>query len=396
MPLSTLKQYYTLAKSVSRTSGKTVLGQLIECLGLYAGTGKISPSEYYEYRLFDDQALSADEKKEFVGWRFAAELDRVLNYPTYHVVSSDKLLFYNIIGGLNLPCPRIYAAVHPNGRLGLGARSITSQPELVRFIRDEITFPFFSKPVQGSFGAGSCLVDEYDRVGDELVLADGKRIPLGEFAEACFRKSPDGRRLPGQILQEALKVHPAIHAKCGPNISGLRLIVLMTESGPKLFRAVWKVTVGNNYVDNFKGGEFGNLLGDVCVDTGRVKNVIAGTGLDRKTVHKHPDTGEDLTDFVLPDWREAVDLCLSASTITPTLRFQHWDVALSCDGPRLLELNFDGSVDLPQLAGHKGIFDSQFRDAFNMDEKAQPRERSVANAASPATGATLRQPPSGT
>ncbi len=49
--------------------------------------------------------------------------------------------------------------------------------------------------------------------------------------------------------------------------------------------------------------------------------------------------------------------CLAAATIAPELRFQHWDVALTGDGPVLLELNVQGSLDLVQLAAQKGIYE---------------------------------------
>lgn len=364
MRFNSLVQLYKAAKSVSAHSNKTIFSQAHECLKLYFGQGKISPSEYYLYRLFDDKELSYSQKKEFIGWRLNSKLDRDLNAQNSHIISSDKLLFYSVLNGLGLPHPKLYAVAHPTGRFCNVAPSLNRENQLTDFIRNDITFPFFTKPIQGSFGAGSYLVNQYIRDSDKLAIADGRHIPLNEFVKSCFRPPPNLRRLPGQIFQEALRAHPVIESKCGPNISGLRLVVLMTTSGPHLFRAVWKVIAGHNFVDNYVDGKTGNLLGDVCLETGRIKVIIQGTGLERNPVTTHPDTGQLLSNFILPDWQKTIDLCMTASTIAPTLRFQHWDIALTPTGPQLLELNLDGSVDLPQLAGTRGLYDAQFRTAF--------------------------------
>jgi hypothetical protein len=48
----------------------------------------------------------------------------------------------------------------------------------------------------------------------------------------------------------------------------------------------------------------------------------------------------------------------------PGLRLQHWDIALSVAGPVILEVNVEGSMDLHQLAGARGVWDAELREAL--------------------------------
>jgi len=134
-------------------------------------------------------------------------------------------------------------------------------------------------------------------------------------------------------------------------------VVVCGPRGPEIFRCAWKVPAGLNMSDNFIHGEVGNLLALVNVDTGRVERIISGTGFELREVTEHPDTGQILLGMTLPDWAAVRALCLTAATAFPGLRLQSWDIALGAAGPVILEVNVQGSMDLHQLAGARGILE---------------------------------------
>jgi hypothetical protein len=119
------------------------------------------------------------------------------------------------------------------------------------------------------------------------------------------------------------------------------------------------VATGHNVIDNFDGGRTGNMVGAVDVQTGRVFRVVAGYQ-SRGT--RHPDTGVELNGFLLPDWREIVDVVRQASSQFPGLLAQGWDVAITPRGPVLMEVNWLGGVDIPQISYDRGFLDSEFRE----------------------------------
>jgi hypothetical protein len=133
------------------------------------------------------------------------------------------------------------------------------------------------------------------------------------------------------------------------------MIVLLHDRGPELLHADWGIPAGRSQVSNFAKGETGNLIGGLDLATGRVTRVLGGAGRGRREVELHPISGRRMEGFLLPDWREAVELCLRAATAFPGARWQNWDIALTPKGPVLLELNSSGDVYAAQYLTEKGI-----------------------------------------
>lgn len=338
-------------------SGKPKWRQLIDLIRLFFGRGKLGPSEYFDYRLFESNHAADISQHSFAGYKVSSKVDKQWNSYTSWIVTGDKLLFYSALHGFGLPHPELYAVTHPFGRHCGLAQCFSDAESLAHFLRGEIHYPFFSKPIFGSFGGGAYFVGGYDADTDDLLLAKGDRMPVPAYCKEMLE--PTKRRnksLSGNIIQEALQPHSEIQRVCGPNISGVRVVLVLEDTKPKIIAAVWKITTGDNYVDNFSEGKFGNMLGNVDVSTGEVIRIQRGIGLNMTENVAHPDTGAALQGFVLPDWQNLTEICLAAATIAPELKFQHWDVALTNSGPVLLELNVHGSLDLVQLASRKGIF----------------------------------------
>jgi len=112
--------------------------------------------------------------------------------------------------------------------------------------------------------------------------------------------------------------------------------------------------------DNFEHGASGNLLGAVDVATGKVLRVIAGTGRKQTTNPGHPRTGRGIVGFQIPYWGDLLALVENAQKAFPGFICPGWDIALCEDGPKVLEVNFFGDIDLSQHAYRVGFLDETF------------------------------------
>jgi hypothetical protein len=65
-------------------------------------------------------------------------------------------------------------------------------------------------------------------------------------------------------------------------------------------------------------------------------------------------------DACLPQWRRVLALAHKGTTLFPGVRTQSWDVAITADGPVLLEVNWGGDLNLHQLAHGRGILTETF------------------------------------
>ena len=80
---------------VRKYKNKSLLSQIFDILVLRYSFGQIGMSEYYSYRLYEDDRYSLAEKKAFLGWRRQKKI-----YDTYFsrewAAVNDKLLTASI------------------------------------------------------------------------------------------------------------------------------------------------------------------------------------------------------------------------------------------------------------------------------------------------------------
>jgi hypothetical protein len=348
----------TLRKSTvaERLSGKPVFAQFVEMARLAYCEGKIRPSDYYNYELYNDELFSFSAKREFLGSRGAGSIYAGLNNVGWRATARDKVVFHLLMKGAGLPTPRLCALYSPL-RLALrGVTCMSDSEDLLRFLRGPIDVPFFAKPIRGAHGRGGTACYGFDATTDCLQLRTGKQLPVQAFVDTVVNTSPSG-----YLFQECLAPHAELQKRCGTSVSTIRIVVLLTSSGPIPLRAVWRIPCGENMTDNFNHGTSGNLIGQVDVATGRVVQVLKDVGLNRASTEVHPDTGRRIAGIILPQWEESVRVCLEAAILLPEIRLQGWDVAISSEGPKIIEVNDHGDFDLVQYAYRSGVYDTELR-----------------------------------
>jgi hypothetical protein len=363
--LNTVRSKGALAK---QDTGKSIASQFAEIIALRLGPGKLEASEYYQYRLYDDNRFSWRDKKQFFGRIMENALVPVLHEGSWLGLANDKIAMYAFFAGLGLPIPETFAAYHPLRELG--RIPVLRSPEaLAQFVRTRLPFPCIAKPIFGMWGRDVYAIRNYDKDSDRLVLQNGNEVEIPTFM-GSFRF----KRSHGVLFQELLRPHDAIVELCGSRICSVRMVTLIDGRGPRLLSTLWKVAVGRSIADNY--WEPGNLVAAVDPRTGRVGQTITGLGRDIRHVDMHPDTGRKLPGAVLPDWADAVALCLHATASLPGIPMQAWDVALTDRGPVLLEVNVNGGMRLPQLVMNAGLYQGQFQEFLR--EYDYPRKWSFA------------------
>jgi hypothetical protein len=144
------------------------------------------------------------------------------------------------------------------------------------------------------------------------------------------------------------------------------MIVFLSDDGPRLLHAIWRIPRGSNMADSFAAGTTGNLIGQIDIRTGRIMEVVQGISPYRSLTEVHPDSGKPVTGVILPNWEESVKLCLRTATSLPELRLQSWDVAMCPDGPLLIEVNDRGVLRIVQYACRAGFRNTEFRHCLGL------------------------------
>ncbi len=364
--------------------GKSLFSQISEMAKLSMGPGKLRPEEYYYYGLYDDSRYSYDQKARFLGKSAQDRIHFTCNDLAWWAIAHDKLVFYATMAGLGFRTPRIFAVYHPT-RDFESAPGFATAEALAGFLRDGMSYPFFSKPVCGMYSVGVASVESYDGANDSLVLHGGDAVPVEGFVEAV---APFFEQ--GYLFQERLVPDPDVARIVGTGMATVRVMVLTVDDEMEIYRVVWKIPANGNVADNF--WRQGNMLGAVDPETGCVQQVVRGVGPERELVEAHPDSGAALVGRQIPAWDEIRALTLAAARAFPGLTIQAWDVALTDKGPMLLELNIGGDFNLPQLATGAGLMDDRLRKLIARS-RARNRQLKADARAGRQPGATGRKAP---
>ncbi len=355
----------TDALTYARSKGRSAFQQVMDIVRVVLTGHKMTPQEYYYYGLFDSELYDDEERSRFLSddyYGYAVQKTCDLSWLAIH---DDKLISQMVLESNGAPVPRIAAIAHIFRRFP-NALTLSSVAETENWLRNDATFPLFSKPVTGAQSIGQAIIEGYDRDTDMLQLKKAEPVSVVDYVADIWQfrgtSSDDGH-----IFQEVLRAHPRIQELCGPGIGTLRVIVQIDENGPKITHTTWKIVVGDAIADNFWRG---NMAAHVDPETGEVLRIIQGTGLDIEVVTKHPDTKETLVGVMLPDWEQIRALVLDCTALVPKVRFQGWDIAMCDTGPVIVEANTGTGFRLPQLSSAKGFMTPEFRTFLDKSEKA--------------------------
>jgi Sugar-transfer associated ATP-grasp len=134
----------------------------------------------------------------------------------------------------------------------------------------------------------------------------------------------------------------------------------MGNTHTKITKVIFKLNAGLKESDNFEHGASGNMLAAVDIQSGKICRTISGVGLNQVEILQHPNTGAKLLGFEIPNWTDVVRLVNDSQKAFPGFLCPGWDIALCDDGPKILEVNAFGDIDLSQHAYRSGFFDEDF------------------------------------
>ena len=188
---------------------------------------------------------------------------------------------------------------------------------------------------------------------------------------ACSRSGP-------YILQERLTNHPAI-AALGPHaVCTARIVTCRQADGqPAHLLSVFRMPAATETAaaDNFAAGGFASAVDHAAgtLNTAVRKN-LNDAAIDYVA---YPGSAQPFAGFCLPFWKEALDLCLQAHRVFSEFPSVGWDVAITPDGPVLLEGNHDWDVALAQQPGCRPLGRTKFVESYFSFLRMYEHDRTV-------------------
>jgi hypothetical protein len=327
-----------------RQYGEAYLPSIIAALRL-AAFHDFSPKEIVSYGLYARKVR--DERPVLISKEASLRKLARRNPFSRQSKTEDKLVFYRLCEAAGLAAPKLVAVFEPKGGETADGLPLHTADDWAAHLEAAAPAHFVTKDLAGAYSSGFAT---YAREGDAFVDQEGRRL---DAAGLYYRLKADGRRL---ILQERLFDHPELTRLAGRRtLQSLRIATCREDDGSvSLLYWFLKLVGARSLTDNFLAGTSGNMMAHGDPDRGILRGGKAlsplGTGL--VPVERHPRTGIALDGFEVPFWAEAVELAKRAhATAFAEFGALGWDVAVTADGPVLLEANawFDPPSHAPHI-----------------------------------------------
>jgi hypothetical protein len=341
-------------RSISTRFGKTYQRLLLDLAKASFGPGRLSYDEFIGLRLFDDTWRAGAAIGAFVGLDAERRIWMTANNNTeWWGLMRNKLAATTLLAGYGFPIiPTL--AFYSDTISMRGVPVLRDPTALAQFLRGAHDYPLFGKPMDSQRSLGSIALDAYDQETDSLAAGAHRTIPVADFAAAVAANYKSG-----YIFQRRIEPEARVRAIAGNRLATVRAITILTDEGPQLLRALWKIPAGDNVADNY--WRSGNLLATVDLATGRVVRVVRGTGLALEELTHHPDTQAKLVGMDVPNWRDIVKLALEAASTLAEVPLIGWDIAAVEGGALIVEPNFTPDFFMTQLADRCGMLDARLQ-----------------------------------
>lgn len=140
------------------------------------------------------------------------------------------------------------------------------------------------------------------------------------------------RALQRGVVESFVVQHKDMASLAPGSVNTIRIVTIGNEENSDIAYVSVRVGSGKSIVDNFTEG---GMVAGVDLETGTI--VTPGVTVDGIVCEEHPETGVKFRGFKIPYFKEAIELVEEA---TKTIAgYIGWDVAISENGPMLIEAN---------------------------------------------------------
>jgi len=275
----------------------------------------ISLKDYFCFRFFE---LSQFQRKEWAGTGFLYEYQLKMNPKGARDILEDKIRFLHHF--------RKFVR-----RKFYSVKDLLDNQSLAQHL---LSNPSGRVVLKGSKG----------QVGAEVEVVMSSQYNSYGLIEYMRKRRYD-------LAEEYVVQHPDLMRLSPSGLNTVRIITQLNDGVVDILGARLRISV-NSPVDNMAAG---NLAAWVDTTTGIVQGPGVYSDITMEDASKHPVTGEQIEGLSVPIWDKVISLAKSAALVIPENRSVGWDIAITEDGPELIEGNHNWCKLLWQMPARKGL-----------------------------------------
>ncbi len=343
------KSFNKESKPIIGEASKTTIRQVIEMVQLMARC-QFTPEEYYTYNFYKAEK-SYKEMMNYLSYFYLTHYYQpALIDNEWEVVFRNKLIFNSFYQGYGFPVTNIYGYFRPDSGFVANRIPSASFKQLNELLLDTRPSSFVIKPLKGKQGKNIFIVKNVFYGKDEVLgfLVGDKKIAYNELDSLVF-KTTSGNNATGFLLEELIPQHQQVDQIYRHSLNTIRVITLLTkDNSPEILFAVLRLGRNRAMIDNSSRG---GMMVPIDIMDGTLGEGLISKEYNTTIYTKHPDTDFTFTGMKIPYWEQVKQLCENAAMVAPFCRSVGWDVAITPNGPVLIEGNERHYIQLQALFG---------------------------------------------
>jgi hypothetical protein len=278
--------------------------------------------------------ISLAELQQYISKHDLLKIQYSLNNAHNISLTEDKTFFYGLCDSFHIPSPTLYAYLSPPGGWLKDSSIMQGQAQWVNYFERLAPREFIIKPSLGVYAHSFKMLE---RQGQRWRCKSGQVYSSTELYQS-LTQDPHYDRF---ILQARVRNHDDFtQVSHSEALQTVRVVTLMNSKGkPQIINALLKIVQGNNITDNFAGGDSGNLLANLNIETGQILAVVGKKNGSLESITYNQQTRKNYLEFTVPLWKETKELALDAATKFLPIQTIGWDIAITQNGPLMIEGN---------------------------------------------------------
>ena len=269
-------------------------------------------------------------------FRYGFCLSDYLNYKLYNKNKKERKKYVSTTTE-----NKFYVTVSPSAY----KKRYTVKPNFLADFK-EYTKRDFIVPKEGNYEEFLKFLDNHEvfmsKPYDGLGGADVKKEYVKDIKD---KKEYFENAIQNRIfLEELVKQHPDMNKLCSKSVNTMRIMTFNDNGNPRIIWMGLRVGNGINSIDNFHAQ---GMVVNVDMETGKLVGNAFDKNLDEYT--EHPLTHVKFDGFQIPYFEEAKQMVLKASLESDKILVVGWDVAISENGPVIIEGNRRPGLDIVQV-----------------------------------------------
>ncbi|MEW6983604.1 sugar-transfer associated ATP-grasp domain-containing protein [Colwelliaceae bacterium 6471] len=291
---------------------------------------------YYLIAGFANPVITENEKYQHISHKAYHHALDILNPSPYRKTTHHKLIEIAFLSLSCIPSSNFIGFLHQKKGFLNHTTPLCNERDLNQCLAGYVSEYICFKPVEGHGGKGVSIYKvcqksntshfELESISDKNTISTTKL--LSQYQSDINKQ--------GLLIESYVNQHATYQQYNPSSINTIRVWVLDDGNNINVIGAYLRVGRKGAIVDN---GDAGGIIFPICMTTTEILPGFTTSTIARENFINHPDSNQVIAGQALPMWDDIVTFSQHVLRCLPNSRFAGLDIAITDDGPLVIEIN---------------------------------------------------------